>query len=101
LTASTKSVLAASLYETKAHEATLRQLETSFTETTKQIDEFISTHDSSNTLLEKLTSLEQKLRTIENAKSYIKALLVASELRYGDKAEEYKLTKGNSLVTKI
>lgn len=42
------------------------------------MDTFIS--DSQAPLLDNLTTLEQNLRTVETAKGYIKALLVASEL---------------------
>lgn len=81
LTANTKSVLNTCLDETKSHHATLEQLEQSLTQTTENITDFINTHGSTNSFLDNLNTLEQKLRTIENAKSYVKALLVASELR--------------------
>jgi phage-related protein len=74
-------VLNTCLDETKSHHATLEQLEQSLTQTTENITDFINTHGSTNSFLDKLNTLEQKLRTIENAKSYVKALLVASELR--------------------
>lgn len=66
--------------ETHSHRASLSQLKDSFAVTAKNIDQFIKSGDSP--LFDTLSTLEQKLRTIENAKSYVKALLVVSELRY-------------------
>ena len=80
LTNSTKTILTTALLETASHQATLEQLDTSLTETTSNIQEFRQTHKDA-LFLDKLSALEQKLRTIENAKGYVKALLVASELR--------------------
>lgn len=71
--------------ETKSYESTLNQLNTSLEATEKDIDSFI-VDSTGNTpkanLLDRLTVLENKLKTIDSAKSYIKALLVVKELWY-------------------
>jgi hypothetical protein len=69
---------------TKSYESTLIHLNTLLTTTERDIDGYIneSTGNTPKTdLLEQLTVLESKLKTIDNAKSYIKALLVVKELR--------------------
>lgn len=81
MTDSTKSILSTCLDETTSHQTHLEQLDHALTETTHHMTEFITTHGTTHTFLETVTSLEQKLRTLEKAKSYIKALLVSSELR--------------------
>ncbi|GAA5797912.1 hypothetical protein HPULCUR_003308 [Helicostylum pulchrum] len=78
LTTDTRSILKTSLDRTRTHQDTLQTLESSLTRTTNEMDTFIS--DSQAPLLDNLTTLEQNLRTVETAKGYIKALLVASEL---------------------
>lgn len=69
---------------TKSYEFTLIHLNTLLTTTERDIDGYIN-ESTGNTpkadLLEQLTVLESKLKTIDNAKSYIKALLVVKELR--------------------
>jgi hypothetical protein len=82
----TKAILSNALQETQQHNATLDQLVTSLNTTESQIDTFVNDTSVENTpksnLLGRLTALEQKLKTIDHAKGYIKALLVTSELRY-------------------
>ncbi|KAI7890852.1 TIP-1 family-domain-containing protein [Mucor mucedo] len=78
LTDSTRSLLNTSLKESQTHRTSLIQLENSFAETVKNIDQFVES--SKSPLLDTLSTLEQNLRTIENAKSYVKALLIVSEL---------------------
>lgn len=80
----TKSILSQTMEATKSYESTLNRLSTSLETTERDIDTYMneSTRNSPKAnLLEQLTVLENKLKTIDNAKSYIKALLVAKELR--------------------
>lgn len=79
MTKDTKRILKDCLEETKSHEETLSSLQGSLKETMEHMETFIKHSDAP--LVEKLSKLEQKLRTMETAKGYMKALLVASELR--------------------
>lgn len=81
----TKNILSRTMDEAKSYKATLTRLNNSLEATEQDIDGFVS-ESAGNTpkanLLEQLTVLETKLKTIDNSKNYIKALLVAKELRY-------------------
>ncbi|KAG1106734.1 hypothetical protein G6F42_016631 [Rhizopus arrhizus] len=79
----TKSILSQTMEAAKSYESTLNCLNTSLETTERDIDTYMneSTRNSPKAnLLEQLTVLENKLKTIDNAKSYIKALLVVKEL---------------------
>ncbi|GAA5814535.1 hypothetical protein MFLAVUS_008032 [Mucor flavus] len=95
LTTDTRSILKTSLDQTKTHQDTLQTLTNSLTRTTNEMDTFIS--DSQAPLLDNLTTLEQNLRTVETAKGYIKALLVASEL--ASQALQLVQTKPDQAIT--
>ncbi|KAL9554158.1 hypothetical protein MBANPS3_002958 [Mucor bainieri] len=79
----TKSILSQTMEATQSYESTLTHINTSLTTAERDIDTYMSESTASTpkaNLLEQLTLLENKLKTIDNAKSYIKALLVVKEL---------------------
>ncbi|KAI8390071.1 TIP-1 family-domain-containing protein [Blakeslea trispora] len=75
-----KSVLEARLNQARQHHSTLEQLSSSIEATDQAIDQTITANQTKADFFNELSLLENKLRTIDHAKSYIKALLLASEL---------------------
>ncbi|CEP12104.1 hypothetical protein [Parasitella parasitica] len=79
----TKSIFSHTMSETKSYESTLKQLNASLETTEKDINSFITDTRGDTpeaNLLERLVVLENKLKTIDAAKTYIKSLLTEKEL---------------------
>ncbi|KAI7898065.1 TIP-1 family-domain-containing protein [Cokeromyces recurvatus] len=75
----TKQKLSRTLQTSKTHHAKLNELSTSLLSTENTLQTFIH-HEPTLQLLSQLTHLEQKIKKIDIAKTYIKSLLVASDL---------------------
>ncbi|RCI04595.1 hypothetical protein CU098_012657, partial [Rhizopus stolonifer] len=76
----TKNVLKRTLENATQQHAFLEELSVSLATTEQSMDQSITTNQKEANPFDQLAVLEDKLRTMDHAKSYIKALLVASEL---------------------
>ncbi|KAI8993264.1 TIP-1 family-domain-containing protein [Pilobolus umbonatus] len=81
LTEQTRTVISDSLERAEAQQSSLEKLSQSLQEVDESIEQFIPTTDlSDSSFLSKIKQLENKLRVIDEARVYLKALLVSNEL---------------------
>ncbi|KAI8366458.1 TIP-1 family-domain-containing protein [Choanephora cucurbitarum] len=78
----TKSILETRLKQAKQHHVTLGELSSSIETTEQAMDQAITLNQTNSDFFNQLSMIEQKLRTVDHARTYLKTLLLASELRY-------------------
>ncbi|OBZ91658.1 RAD50-interacting protein 1 [Choanephora cucurbitarum] len=76
----TKSILETRLKQAKQHHVTLEELSSSIETTEQAVDQAITLNQTNSDFFNELSMIEQKLRTVDHARTYLKTLLLASEL---------------------